>query len=119
MECKKSKESVKEVAGAIIGGGKAKQHSHKGIKWSIPFILGNEKSLLKNSTIVDKKQRGYLSEAAKNSRLSESPLILKGSVDGFTKDAFDTLCAGKGPLLIIIRSDNGSVFGGCSSLPWP
>lgn len=98
---------------------KVAQHGIQKIEAPINQDDDNSQSILATSTIVNKKQRAYLKEAARNPKLLTAPLILRGSRDGFTKDAFDTLCANRGPLLIIIRSDNGSIFGACTSVAWP
>ncbi|KAK8807088.1 hypothetical protein WA158_003847 [Blastocystis sp. Blastoise] len=43
---------------------------------------------------------------------SQFQLLYKGSQDTYTKESFGTKCIGKGSLLIIIESTDGSIFGG-------
>ncbi len=45
-------------------------------------------------------------------------LLWKGSRDGFTPEKFHGLCNNKGPILLIVMSSNGNVFGGYTSLSW-
>jgi len=48
----------------------------------------------------------------------EYTLLYRGSVDGLTPKAFHRLCDSQGPTVTLIRSDNGSCFGGYASAPW-
>lgn len=45
-------------------------------------------------------------------------LIYKASIDGFDVLNFHQLCDSKGPTLIIIKSTEGWIFGGYTSIPW-
>ncbi|MDR3738070.1 MAG: TLD domain-containing protein [Terracidiphilus sp.] len=45
-------------------------------------------------------------------------LLYRGSRDGMTAAAFHRLCDGKGPTLVLVRSDTGCVFGGHAGASW-
>ena len=46
------------------------------------------------------------------------PVLYRGSVDGMTARVFHSKCDGKGPTLTLIRSADGSVFGGYVGCHW-
>lgn len=45
-------------------------------------------------------------------------LLYRGSRDGMSPSAFHQQCDGKGPTLVLIRCDEGSVFGGYTDASW-
>ena len=45
-------------------------------------------------------------------------MLYRGSADGFTAEAFHRRCDKKGPTLTLVRSDNGNIFGGYSTVAW-
>ena len=53
------------------------------------------------------------------SHLSNVRLVMRGSDHGFTKEAFTSRIVEKslGPLLILIKSENGRLFCGQTSVP--
>jgi hypothetical protein len=46
-------------------------------------------------------------------------LIYKASRDGFDANAFHSRCDNKGPTMTIVRSNNGYLCGGYTSVGWP
>ncbi len=45
-------------------------------------------------------------------------LVYRGGRDGFSKENFNALTIGEAPCLILIRSENGQVFGGYRTIPF-
>ncbi len=45
-------------------------------------------------------------------------LIYRASRDGFTAEHFHRRCDGYGPIMTVIRSLNGFIFGGFTTVPW-
>ena len=53
-----------------------------------------------------------------NSKRGVAPLIYRASQDGFGANDFHSKVDNKGSTLVVIRSDNGSVFGGYAHPSW-
>ena len=51
-------------------------------------------------------------------RMTRAALLYRGSDHGMTPAAFHSRCDGKGPTLVLVRSDNGYTFGGYTSTAW-
>jgi TLD len=51
-------------------------------------------------------------------RRSKTTKVYRGSEDGFNTSVFHKLCDGLAPSLTIIKSEDGRVFGGFTSVPW-
>jgi hypothetical protein len=51
---------------------------------------------------------------------AKTHLLMRGSKHGYKPETFQSLCCMKGPLLVLIQSqDYNHVFGGYSSVDWP
>ena len=57
----------------------------------------------------------YFPEERRNFKVQN---IYKGSRDGWTRDIFDKKVFGKGPLLMILKTKNGEIFGGYTTKNW-
>jgi hypothetical protein len=53
-----------------------------------------------------------------NKKNLKSRLLMRGTVDGFTKETFWNKCIDKGSLLILVKSEHNQIFGGYSSISW-
>ncbi len=51
-------------------------------------------------------------------RRSKTTKVYRGSEDGFSTSLFHKLCDGIAPSLTIIKSEDGRVFGGFTTVPW-
>lgn len=72
---------------------------------------------LKTSKVVcgDAKAEGFLRSLFGEKRFG---VLYQGSRDGFTAEAFHTKCNRKGPTLTLVKSENGNIFGGYSTVSW-
>lgn len=72
---------------------------------------------LKTSKVVcgDAKSEAFLRSLFGEKRFS---VLYQGSRDGFTAEAFHSKCNRKGPTLTLVKSTNGNVFGGYSTVSW-
>jgi hypothetical protein len=46
-------------------------------------------------------------------------ILIRGSVDGFSKTPSWEIIHKKSPLLILVLSECNMIFGGCTSIPFP
>ena len=53
-----------------------------------------------------------------NKRLSSARLLFRASAYNFQSALFKEHCVGKGPTLMIAKSDKGKVFGGFTPAKW-
>ncbi|CAG8555518.1 2365_t:CDS:2 [Ambispora gerdemannii] len=78
-----------------------------------------------DSLIIDDNHMNWLSNGIENLSFDtandrfEYKLLLRGSRDGFTSDAFYNLCAKKGPTIVVIKvAEIGELIGGYNPLHW-
>eukprot|EP01022_Parablepharisma_sp_SALTPOND_P018547 TRINITY_DN303_c0_g2_i3.p1 TRINITY_DN303_c0_g2~~TRINITY_DN303_c0_g2_i3.p1 ORF type:complete len:418 (+),score=56.22 TRINITY_DN303_c0_g2_i3:142-1395(+) len=80
------------------------------------LVLPVENELIKSQIVKDqddiKLLLEWVSEQQNGNRIKGINLLMSGSVNGFDKATFASLCYEKGPMLVIILSDYGKVFGG-------
>jgi len=73
------------------------------------FLISDSK-LLDNSMMLNLFSFGLTKKIWKR--------IYCASIDGFSSTNFHSKCNNKGPTLVVIRSNNGNIFGGYTSLDW-
>jgi hypothetical protein len=73
-------------------------------------LYRDTKILSVNSQIELNKLSGYDNQ--------QWQLIYRASHDGYTAKVFHLLCDGCFPTMCVIRSENGFIFGGFTSVPW-
>ena len=79
------------------------------------YYLKNPSEFLPNTQLVDEKYDGYLREWIGDYKLK---LLYRSSEHGYTAESFHEYCDNKRPTLIIIKSSEGRIFGGHTTLSW-
>lgn len=79
-------------------------------------LLGAKKSL--NSYILSPPQTKVLIELLAFPPLTKWELLYSATRDGFGAGEFHSRCNDKSPTLTIIKSENGSIFGGYTEATW-
>jgi hypothetical protein len=69
------------------------------------------------STILNETDKSQLYSWF-NGKVSKLTLLLRGSVDGFSKEMFHFKCDNYEHTLVIVKSTSGNVFGGYASVSW-
>jgi hypothetical protein len=67
---------------------------------------------ISESRLITSLKDKYLMKEWISSNIASSRLLMRASESGFKREAFQSLCGGKGPMLIIIKSTDSFVFGG-------
>jgi len=68
-------------------------------------------------TLLTERHQEKLSEWF-GDKFNEAHLIFKASTDGRTSKVFHDKCDSKGPTITVIRTANGSIFGGFTNISW-
>ena len=76
-----------------------------------------DEKLIKSDIIKSKDEIDLLNKWINNKNNTFS-LIYKGSRDGDTYDNFHEKCDNKGPTIMIIKTDDGEIFGGYTEKSW-
>jgi hypothetical protein len=76
-----------------------------------------QKILYADTKILSYEQQEHLNKLY-GSNNQQWQLIYRASRDGFTAKRFHQFCDGYGPTMTVIRSQNGCIFGGYTSIPW-
>jgi hypothetical protein len=80
------------------------------------ILYKSRKSFFMNSNILDRVQGNALKNLIGTKYLWD--VIYRGSTDGFLSTNFHSKCDNKGENIVVIRSSNGSIFGGYNPFGW-
>jgi hypothetical protein len=65
------------------------------------------------------KSHGFMDKLLNKASTINSRLLIRASLDGFNKHAFQDFLTNNSPLLILIKSEKNQIFGGYSSVAFP
>jgi len=116
---KKAELEVQNLKDAIFDGKlfKFEKNSEKLNK----SILGKtkiEKLLIDSFILINKQQINNLMKLCEFQVINKWTLIYRASQDGFEAVRFHSKCDNKSNTLVIIKSENGNIFGGYTEQPW-
>jgi hypothetical protein len=88
-----------------------------GLQFSLRPLTSWNNALLELATpLLNEERKRQINEWLGNNSMKE--LLYRGSRDGFEASEFHSRCDCQGATIAIIRSTNGSVFGGFSTTSW-
>ncbi|MFT7382411.1 MAG: hypothetical protein ACI9Z3_002305, partial [Roseivirga sp.] len=81
-------------------------------------LAQNGLQILPNSVLVDNNDEQVLSDWLISDGVASGTLLYRRTLDGANSNAFHAKANNQGPTLILIKANNGTVFGGYTNAEW-
>eukprot|EP01084_Bolivina_argentea_P256830 432575_1 len=83
------------------------------------LMLQFSKIIIGSKLLTTKEDMSFVQIlSSKILNIKQFKLLFRASENGYLASTFHTLCDGKVPTICIVKSDNGNIFGGYTSIKW-